>query len=232
MSFDRLAPHYRWTEWLLAGRKLQRCRTAFLRSIPMPRHALLLGEGNGRFLIEFLRAWPGVRVTCVEGSRRMIDCARSRVRKSSLSDGDVEFVHADILDWSAPSQKFDLIVSHFFLDCFRPEQLEDIVHQVAATAAPGGRWLLADFREPPTGLARWRARLILWAMYLFFQRAVGLPATKLTAPDDLLIRHGFVLHERRLSDWGLLHTDLWVDADILRANSGPARRNLHKPTQD
>ena len=54
MSFDHLAPHYRWMEWLLAGSKPQRCRTTFLDTLPTARHALLLGEGNGRFLREFL----------------------------------------------------------------------------------------------------------------------------------------------------------------------------------
>ncbi|HXC98086.1 MAG TPA: hypothetical protein VN048_02010, partial [Verrucomicrobiae bacterium] len=36
-DFDLLAPHYRWMEWLLAGPKLHRCRTAFLPAIPPPR---------------------------------------------------------------------------------------------------------------------------------------------------------------------------------------------------
>jgi hypothetical protein len=55
MSFDRLAPHYRWLEWVLAGRKLQRCRTAFLDEIGRADATLLVGEGNGRFLGELLK---------------------------------------------------------------------------------------------------------------------------------------------------------------------------------
>ena len=31
--------------------------------------------------------------------------------------------HADALEWN-PSGSYDLIVSHFFLDCFFPHQLE------------------------------------------------------------------------------------------------------------
>src|ERR1041385_77794 len=55
MSFDALAPHYLWMEWLLAGRKLQRCRTAFLDEARAARDILLLGEGNGRFLQALLQ---------------------------------------------------------------------------------------------------------------------------------------------------------------------------------
>ena len=46
MSFDLLAPHYRWMEFILAGEKLQRCRTAFLDELPAARNILLVGEEN------------------------------------------------------------------------------------------------------------------------------------------------------------------------------------------
>ena len=55
-----------------------------------------------------------------------------------------------------------------------------------------------------------RARAILEVMYLFFQWAVALPASELTAPDLLLAQCGFKLRERRTFEWGLLHSDLWV----------------------
>jgi hypothetical protein len=32
---------------------------------------------------------------------------------------------------------------------------------------------------------------------------------RLTAPDPLLARRGFVLRQRHLFEWGLLHADLW-----------------------
>ncbi len=210
MSFDLLAPHYRWMEWLLAGPKLQRCRTAFLRQVPEPRHALLLGEGNGRFLVEFVLAHPGTRVTCLDASEPMLASARARLQRPGLDNHNVEFVQADIFNWSPPREAFDLVVSHFFLDCFRPDQLEQILPRVAAATTPEANWLLADFREPPAGWARWRARLILRAMYLFFRRAAGLPAARLTLPDPMLQEQGFALRERRLFEWGLLHSDLWT----------------------
>src|SRR6202008_2184922 len=81
-GFDLLAPHYRWMEWMLAGPKLQRCRTAFLHAIPSPQSVLLLGEGNGRLLVELLRRYPGAQVTCVDASARMLGCARARLRAS------------------------------------------------------------------------------------------------------------------------------------------------------
>ena len=210
MSFDLLAPHYRWMEAVLAGSKLQRCRTAFIDEVQDARHALIVGEGNGRFLSALLRANPSVRVLCVDGSARMLERARQRLGHQELGIRDVTFVQADMTNWSPPCAGFDLIVTHFFLDCFRPEQLDAIVARITRTAAPHARWLIADFCEPACGLARWRARFMLALMYWFFRVTTGLPARRLTPPDLFLERHGFHLQTRRHAEWGFLHTDIWL----------------------
>src|SRR5262245_15665357 len=155
MSFDVLAPHYRWMEFVLAGEKLQRCRTAFLDQISPPRDVLILGQGVGRFLVECRRQWPSAQITCLDSSSRMLDVARGRLRRAGLRDERVAFLHADVLTWSAPKDAADLIVTHFFLDCFRPDQLEQIVTQLAQAARPGASWLLADFQLPAAGPLGW-----------------------------------------------------------------------------
>jgi len=209
MSFDRLAPHYRWMEAVLAGGKLQRCRTAFLDEAKTARRALIVGEGNGRFLSVLLRVNPSVRVLCVDGSARMLERACARLAREGLNVHQVEFLHADATTWSPPRAGFDLLVTHFFLDCFRPEQLAEIVGRLSAAAAPDARWLIADFCEPAQGPARWRARSMLALMYWFFRAITGLPARRLTPPDSFLEQHGFQLQSRRRAEWGLLHTDVW-----------------------
>ena len=98
MSFDTLAPHYRWMEFVLAGGKLQRCRTAFLKETVDAKNVLLLGEGNGRFLVAARRAMPEARITCVDSSSRMLQLARQRLLETGLSDCRVEFVRANLLD--------------------------------------------------------------------------------------------------------------------------------------
>jgi ubiquinone/menaquinone biosynthesis C-methylase UbiE len=209
MSFDSLAAHYRWMEWLLAGRKLQRCRTAFLGRIHPPREVLLLGEGNGRFLEALLLAYPQARVTCVDASAAMLERARARLAARDGEFSNVSFVHADIFSWIVPRKKFDLIASHFFLDCFLPDEVDWIVDRIAAAAAPNAQWLLADFREPAAGPARWRARLILRSMYAFFRRVTGLSGSRITPPGKFLQPRGFRLREQVITEWGLLHSDWW-----------------------
>ena len=210
MSFDRLAPHYRWMEFVLAGDKLQRCRTAFLDSAIGSNRILIMGEGNGRFLAECHRRLERARITCVDSSRRMLDLARSRLRRENLSVAEIDFVHTDALAWSPPPHTFDVVVTHFFLDCFRPEQLTRLVSVLATAAKPNALWLLADFYLPLSGLRRARARIIHQLMYWFFRAACRLPARALCPPDAALAAHHFVLQDRLTTDWGLLHSDLWV----------------------
>lgn len=210
MGFDRLAPHYRWMEWVLAGDRLQACRTAFLREVPQRKSVLILGEGNGRFLVHCRRYLESAHITCLDASRGMLRQARKRLRARGLSLRGIDFIHRDALEWSPGPHTFDLIVTHFFLDCFRNDQLERLIPALARAATPDAEWLLADFQLPPGGWRRFRARIIHGMMYAFFRAVTALPARSLACPDPILAANGFVLRARRLSEWGLLHTDRWI----------------------
>ena len=209
MSFDTLAPHYWRLETILAGGILQRCRTSFLAETATCRRALLLGEGPGRFLVALLRSNPWVEVTCVERSSRMIQEARWHVQQNGLDEARIKFEQRDALTWSPSSSMFDLVVTNFFLDCFRREELEHLVANVATSATDEASWLLADFRLPDRGWQRWRAKAVLGLMYGFFRCAAGLSASQLTPPDGFLEVAGFHRTERRLVNFGLAHADLW-----------------------
>jgi ubiquinone/menaquinone biosynthesis C-methylase UbiE len=209
MSFDILAPHYRWMELVLAGEKLQRCRTLFLDSVADAHDVLILGEGHGRFLVECRRRLPKARITCVDASGRMLNVARLKLQRTGGTQ-NVSFVHADILKWEPDETKYDLLVTQFFLDCFGPDQLESIIEKLARAAHPHASWLLADFQAPASGLAAVRARLILKTMYIFFRMVTRLPAKSLTQPDPFIQAAGFQLRQRNITEWGLLRADHWI----------------------
>jgi SAM-dependent methyltransferase len=213
MSFDTLAPHYGWMEWLLAGRKLQQCRTAFLPEVQQAQRVLLLGEGNGRFLGAFARANSSANITVVDASAAMLRAAKQRAAAIiPESERRIQCIHADALNWSPPGGAYDLIVSNFFLDCFRADQLAGLVPRLAAAASADAQWIVCDFCLPARGLARWRAQGIVALMYCFFRTVTRLPARSLTPVDPLLQRAGFELRGRILSEWGLLHADRWQRA--------------------
>jgi SAM-dependent methyltransferase len=202
MNFDRIAPHYRWLETITMGHALQRCRTAWLDTVTDARDDLILGEGNGRFLAECGCRLKEARFTVVDGSAKMLALARRR-------HPDAVFIQAELPGWKPLPESFDLIVTHFFLDCFPAEEVREVVESLAAAARPRARWLLADFREPERGARRLRARLLLALAYGFFGIAAGVRAHRLTAPDPTLTACGFHLKERVLYKAGLLHSDVW-----------------------
>ncbi|MCX6852781.1 MAG: class I SAM-dependent methyltransferase [Verrucomicrobia bacterium] len=209
MSFDLLAPHYRWMEALCAAGQLQRCRTALLGAIPAPQQVLVYGEGNGRFLVELLRRFPDARVTVVEASVVMINLARARLQRSGLECAKVEFIHADALTWKPPTAVFDLLVTCFFLDCFRVDQLQHLVPTIASAATANAHWLHADFQIAPAGLRRVCSRVIVGVLYAFFRCVTRLPAHELVNVAPYLSAAGFTRWQRREFVLGLLFCDCW-----------------------
>jgi ubiquinone/menaquinone biosynthesis C-methylase UbiE len=210
VSFDSIAPAYRILETIAFGGTLQRARLACLGEIGTPRRALIVGEGNGRFLCELLRRHPSVEVDCVDASERMLRLAENRIR-SEFSTGThrVRFLCADIASWSPPEHRFDLIVTHFFLDCFSGGRIADIVSRLSRAGTPSATWLLADFCMPAGGFARVRARLWLAAMYRFFRLTAGIEARKLEDPSPFLGAAGFALASQHLVRSGMVKSELW-----------------------
>ena len=216
MSFDRLAPHYRALEFVLAGRSLQDCRLRHLEAVAECQNALLLGEGPGRFLLPFLQRNRGAKITCVESSACMISEAKRHAARLGSEAGRVRFEQADARLWKPTGTGYDLVVTCFFLDCFPYDSLRELITRTTQSTSPSAVWLVADFRLAETGWRRHRAKAILWLMYRCFRIVTKLPAGQLTNPDGLLKRAGFSLEARYVSNFGLLHSDLW-------------RRAIHHP---
>ncbi len=207
MSFDRLAPHYRWMERVLAGRLMQRARAAWLDRVKGLRQALLVGEGPGRFLEAALVAMPEARFVVVDASAAMLEVAASRVR--SWDRPRVRFEHGALPGWTGDPGAFDLVATHFFLDCFGREDLAGVIAALDRAAAPAASWLLTDFGLPDAGWARRRARLIHALMYLVFRPLTGIGARSLVPPEEGLLVRGWRRDAQREWSCGLIRSSHW-----------------------
>ena len=207
VNFDPVARLYRWLEYLSFGPWLARCRSAQLAHLTGARHALLLGDGDGRFLLQLLAVNSGLRADVVDSSRSMLTILDRRVRQSG---GENIRPHlADALQWE-PCGHYDLIVSHFFLDCFFPHQLEQLFDRVLPHAQPGAQWVVSEFAVPRNPLTAFLARGIIAALYRVFGLLTGLPVRALPDYAGCMVRRGLVLsHERRFLA-GLLRSELWT----------------------
>lgn len=129
---------------------------------------------------------------------------------SSADPRRITFHQAILPGWEPPAGQFDLIVTHFFLDCLTPEDLRTVVHALARAAKPGAHWLLADFHVPHQPFAaRLRAKAIIATAYTFFRAVAGLKVRQLADPFPVLGACGFQRERMRSWSWGMLYSSLW-----------------------
>jgi SAM-dependent methyltransferase len=208
--FDRLAPAYRTLERCTFGGLLHACRTAHLSRLRACRRALILGDGDGRFLADFVRSNPTVEVDSLDISPAMVALARRRLARIPGAAERVRFMVADARTDPIPSVGYDLVVTNFFLDCFGPAELATLVRRAVSACAPAVVWVDGDFRLPVSGWERWVARVLLAVMYGFFRLTTRLPARALADPAPLLAAEGFELVEEASWLRGFLSARLWV----------------------
>lgn len=194
-GFDHLAGVYRSLEYLAFGSTLEHARNAFLgdspRELEGAERMLILGEGDGRFLVELVRRYPGVRVDCIDESRAMLARAERRLQTLGPEAGaSVRFLRGDVRSLTLPGAGYNVLVTHFFLDCFTVATLQALLPRLATALKPGGRWLLADFHLPESRPARLYRQGWLRVLYTFFRWQTGLEAKELVDPLPLLLAQG------------------------------------------
>lgn len=210
-NFDPVARIYRYAEYLALGPLLQRTRTHFLLQLPPLHHALLLGDGDGRFLAQLLSHQPQLRALAVDTSASMLHLLRQRCKPYANRLQTLQTSALDLFQTSAtsPLHPPDLIITHFFLDCLTQPQLNALTQQIAAHTSPGALWLLSDFAIPPTPLLRPFAALYIRALYLAFRILTNLRVTHLPTPQAALTAAGFHRIARHELLYGILYTEIW-----------------------
>ncbi len=203
-NFDRIAHPYRLLESLTLGSALQRCRQHFLPNLLHQRKALVLGDGDGRFLAQLLAQNPHLEAEAVDISPAMLhllrqNCAASQTRLKT---------HQTPAQTFQPTGPYDLVVTHFFLDCLPQPELDALISRITPTLAPEALWLVSDFRIPP-GLLRLPAKLFVRALYLAFRILTNLRTTRLPNHARALTQAGFALRQHHHLLGGILTTELW-----------------------
>jgi SAM-dependent methyltransferase len=204
-NFDPVARIYRWAEYLTLGPLLQRTREHHLPALMDSRQALVLGDGDGRFLARLLESNSALHATAIDTSAAMLDLLRSRCAFAA-NRLQTEQLSALLVD--APPRT-DLVVTHFLLDCFTQPEVDALAQRMAAQLAHGTLWVVSDFAVPPKPLLRDLARLYIRLLYIAFGLLTGLQTTRLPDPQSALSRAGFLRIERSERLFGLLYTELW-----------------------
>jgi ubiquinone/menaquinone biosynthesis C-methylase UbiE len=208
MNADRIARLYRWIEYATFGNALQQRRTAFLADVADARRILVLGDGDGRFLEKLVKQNPRARVDYVDLSGRMLEFARLRAGTDRVA-----YHQADALEITLPERGYDLIATHFFLDCLDEASAARLVERVTRAVCPHARWLISEFRRT------WWSSSLLAGLYCFFRITTGLKTRRLIDHHPLLARRGFRIMRAESAWRGLLTSELWA-----LEGAAPARR--------
>lgn len=202
MNCDPIARWYRWLEYAGFGRALERRRLAFLKDAADAKRGLVLGEGDGRFLVRLLEQNRWASIDYVDLSAGMLELARARAGSDRVT-----YHRADALTIPLPAVEYDLVCTHFFLDCLDGGDLKRMIARIADSCAPRARWIVSEFREP-----RVWARAIVSGLYFFFRWTTGLRTRELVDHRPLLAHAGFELTRCQEARFGLLVSELWIKA--------------------
>ena len=213
-DFDPLARVYRWMEWCTFGPWLGWCRSHFLDELGHCGRALVLGDGDGRFTARLLAANSSVAVAAVDASPAML---RLLARRSAAHAARLYTARTDARSWRpvAPASAthfgppYDLVVSHFFLDCLTTEEVHALAAAVRRSTASHAVWVVSEFALPPGRLGRIVARPLIGFLYWVFGRLTGLRVNRLPNHALAFEQAGFSLHWRHSRLGGLLTSELW-----------------------
>ena len=205
-NFDRIARPYQALEYLTLGRSLERTRLHFLPRLGAAKNALILGDGDGRFLAHLLASYPELKATAVDSSVEMLALLR---RRCAPYADRLQTCHCDAMRFVPdPEARYDLVVTHFFLDCFEQSQIDLLLSGLLPSLRPAAQWLFSDFGVP-TGLLHAPASMMIRSLYLAFRILTGLRTTQLPQHAATLSKAGLERIDRQTFLGGILTTEIW-----------------------
>lgn len=205
--FGALARVYRWMEVFTFGPYLARCRKAFLHNLSDCRRALVLGDGDGRFSAALLTANPAIEVDAVDASPAMLDAL---LRRAGHNANRVHAHCADARAWQPGDSPYDLIATHFFLDCLTTTEVRSLAEKLRGVLSDSGVWVISEFAVPEGWYGRLLARPLIWLLYRAFGLLTGLSVRSLPDHTTALRAAGFILKCRRSLLFGILASEMWT----------------------
>ena len=205
-NFNRVARIYAAMEKATFGPWLWRCRCSFLPELTTQRSGLVVGDGDGRFTAKLLEENSLMLVDAVDASTEMLHKLSCN---AGLRAGRVRMHLADAREWEPENSAYDLIVTHFFLDCLTTAEVGTLAHKIRSHASANAVWVVSEFAIPKGWLGWLIARPLVLGLYGVFFVLTGLRVQRLPKYGEALVEAGWArLSEKKLLG-GLLVSELW-----------------------
>lgn len=174
-GFDRLAPIYDSLARLVIGKSIQTSQLHFLHHLKQKQRLLILGGGTGWILPFIFEVNPSLAIDYIELSPKMLGKAKLNTNEKQ----NIRFIEGT--ESSIEDEKYDCVITNFYLDLFSDEHLAGVVVQIKEHLQPNASWFATDFVSEK----KWH-RIMLWVMYRFFSITTGLKTGSLPAWQETL----------------------------------------------
>ncbi len=236
-KFDRVARLYRPVEYLSFGPLLESCRFAHLDHLASATRALVLGDGDGRFIARLLAANLQVQAHAVDASPAMLRLLRARashIATGNSASDRLATTCADIRAFTppgfAPGVGYDLVVTHFFLDCLSPSEAEQLIARLQPHLTPGALWLVSEFQVPAgSRFCSWLGHSLISGLYAAFRLLTGLQVRRIPPWQSLFTLAGFTRQATRSWLGGLLVSELWQSPKATTFPSPQSHQTMSEP---
>ncbi len=135
---------YEWVTRMPQMRWLRHFVTSQAVVLQNQGEAVDLGSGAGQLVLEMARQAPGLHVTGIDLSRKLLDYAREATRQAGLEER-VDFRLGNVEEIPFPDQSLDLVVStvslHHWSDPVK------VLNEIDRVLKPGGAFYIFDLRR-------------------------------------------------------------------------------------
>lgn len=153
-----------------------------MHRIPPSANVLILGGGTGGIAHDLLNRNPGVHITYIEASRKMLEISQQKLARYE----NVRFICGT--QQSIPDEFFDVVIIGFFLDLFDGPHVQEIIFKIRNSLAENGTCQVTDFVE-----SKWWHKVMMALMYRFFRLTSNVQARKLQNWNAQIVTCGFEL---------------------------------------
>lgn len=181
-GFDLLAPWYDLLLTIPPGKHIKGSQYFFIDQLPFCEKVLIIGEGTGSFLKEILLKKKTKRIWVVENSKAMVRAAEKKIKRLPESEkAKVRFITTPFQEFHT-EEKFDLIVTNFFLDLFAEPTVRSMGVKIREMLRPQGSWYFTDFVPlVSSDEYGWFKKTYIQILYCFFSVVTGIEGKQL--PD-------------------------------------------------
>jgi len=163
-NYDRAAWFYEASSHIYSTGQIRAAKLSQLQFLQPGQSILYLGVGAGEDAVR--AAEMGLQVTCVDISQGMLNRLQHKLRQGGWQ---AELICGNAFD-HCRFEHYDAVATNFFLNCFKPAMMREMLKHASSLVKPGGRMFIADISPPQGSLLSRTFNLAYskWAMAMFW----------------------------------------------------------------